>query len=601
MTRRVLCPSFLRSHGSVTGRMLIEIMRWRRRLSRHLRHRNKWTMFRKPSSTTTPFTIRNTTLGMEGTDPELFGLTLLSSDKFLHATTRLRNMIQWHFPSDPHTVYCGISAYSFNTDGDGINTTASRVKVGMAFLTRNDSNYQPKMFIMHDGRVSIGLTDGMTITSTAALSVNGDVYASGSLLFNVATSQLVGAVSPSQIPLPASAVTSGVFHIDRIPTLAPSQFGSGVLTSTQMPDIPASQFASGVLDAARIPDFNVSHFSETSLAASRIPNLTANKFTTGPSFPSMFSLSTVMTPADIGGVSRWRVGTSSFATGVAADTIALNTWSDTSGGQANIVCLSKSSIAMRIYQGAQGSSATPAFRDVAFIDNPHGNLKVACTDNSVNSFQTEVVADSGWTQFRIRGSSLWGDGVATYNASNIYTRGVLYCTVENVMLYNPHIPSNNGGTAGIRFGRAGGVATGTWWEIGVPTDGTYHIAREAGANKITISTAGAMTLTGDVTAFSDARKKTDVRQIEGALDKVGRMRGVFYRRKDAEERKMGVVAQEIAEVLPEAVHVNDWNGEEMMAVAYGNVVGLLIEAVKEAREERNKLEALVERWRRTKD
>jgi hypothetical protein len=80
---------------------------------------------------------------------------------------------------------------------------------------------------------------------------------------------------------------------------------------------------------------------------------------------------------------------------------------------------------------------------------------------------------------------------------------------------------------------------------------------------------------GDVTAYSDARLKDNVQTINGALDKVLSMRGVTFDK--GGQRGTGVIAQEMQEVMPEVVMQND----EYLSVAYGNLVGVLIEAVKE--------------------
>ncbi len=93
-----------------------------------------------------------------------------------------------------------------------------------------------------------------------------------------------------------------------------------------------------------------------------------------------------------------------------------------------------------------------------------------------------------------------------------------------------------------------------------------------------ISVAGSITATGDVTAYSDARLKTDVANITGALDLVRRMRGVRYQRLDTGAAGIGVIAQELREVTPELIAKND---DGLLSVAYGNLVGVLIEAVKE--------------------
>ena len=104
-----------------------------------------------------------------------------------------------------------------------------------------------------------------------------------------------------------------------------------------------------------------------------------------------------------------------------------------------------------------------------------------------------------------------------------------------------------------------------------------------------MSAAGAATFNssvtagGDVTAFSDMRIKHDIETIEGALAKVSDMRGVYFKRNNG-EAGTGVIAQEIENILPEVV-----NDGEYKSVAYGNMVGILIEAIKELKEEVEKL------------
>lgn len=95
--------------------------------------------------------------------------------------------------------------------------------------------------------------------------------------------------------------------------------------------------------------------------------------------------------------------------------------------------------------------------------------------------------------------------------------------------------------------------------------------------------AGNFTATGNVTAFSDERLKENVKTIEGALDKVAQMRGVTYNYKSElndGQRGTGVIAQEMQQVMPEVVEEGEY-----LSVAYGNLVGVLIEAVKELKAE----------------
>ena len=100
----------------------------------------------------------------------------------------------------------------------------------------------------------------------------------------------------------------------------------------------------------------------------------------------------------------------------------------------------------------------------------------------------------------------------------------------------------------------------------------------SGANAIFAGTlaSGAITSSGDVTAFSDMNLKSDIRTIDNALNRVCDLRGVFFT-KDG-EAGTGVIAQEIENILPEVVHDGEYK-----SVAYGNIVGVLIEAIKELR------------------
>jgi len=97
-----------------------------------------------------------------------------------------------------------------------------------------------------------------------------------------------------------------------------------------------------------------------------------------------------------------------------------------------------------------------------------------------------------------------------------------------------------------------------------------------------ISNTGTITAGGDITAFSDERLKTDIETIDNALDKVMNMRGVSYTKQA--EKGIGVIAQEVEKVLPEVV-----TDGEYKSVAYGNIVGVLIEAIKEQQKQINEL------------
>ena len=85
---------------------------------------------------------------------------------------------------------------------------------------------------------------------------------------------------------------------------------------------------------------------------------------------------------------------------------------------------------------------------------------------------------------------------------------------------------------------------------------------------------------GNVTAYSDERLKDDIETIDGALDKVCAMRGVMFTREG--NPGTGVIAQEVERIMPEVVEDADGGYK---TVAYGNLVGVLIEAIKELKAE----------------
>ncbi len=148
--------------------------------------------------------------------------------------------------------------------------------------------------------------------------------------------------------------------------------------------------------------------------------------------------------------------------------------------------------------------------------------------------------------------------------------------------------TGSGVTAGVRASVSAGTGISYNSGTGVITC-TVDTPAEVGLSNLSNNgnnLSGSFTATGNVTAFSDERLKENVETIEGALDKVSQMRGVTYNYKSElndGQRGTGVIAQEMQQVMPEVVEEGEY-----LSVAYGNIVGVLIEAVKELKEELNK-------------
>ncbi len=103
---------------------------------------------------------------------------------------------------------------------------------------------------------------------------------------------------------------------------------------------------------------------------------------------------------------------------------------------------------------------------------------------------------------------------------------------------------------------------------------------------------GSITSQGNITAYSDVRVKKNIRLIDASLDKVTKLNGVTFDRKDmACPKQTGLIAQDVLSVMPEAVQKDPETGH--LFVAYGNLVGLLVEAIKELKTEVDELKGRV--------
>lgn len=150
-------------------------------------------------------------------------------------------------------------------------------------------------------------------------------------------------------------------------------------------------------------------------------------------------------------------------------------------------------------------------------------------------------------------------------------------------------------------------------------DGITHIGRDTndflafnttnfawyldGVLDMRLSNSGTLDVDGDVVAYStvtnsDRRLKTDIQTIESASEKVSQLRGVEYtwnHGKRKGQRDIGLIAQEVEEVVPEVVSEGELlDGTTAKRVDYAKLVGLLIEANKELQQEVKELKEKVD-------
>jgi hypothetical protein len=203
---------------------------------------------------------------------------------------------------------------------------------------------------------------------------------------------------------------------------------------------------------------------------------------------------------------------------------------------------------------------------------PGGNVVVA-TD-----VRAPLLYDSNNTGYYLDPSST-STSLAVNGNIDCYARSASWA--EGIRI---RVPSTNT-WGGIRFTRDRGGNDGNW-AIGFTgidsTDDLTFWGNSGGseAMRMRLTLGGTLTTSGDIVAYSDKRVKENISTIENALDKVTKLRGVTYSRNDVEDKseKVGVIAQEIQEVLPQVVFEQE---DGMLGVSYGNITAVLIEAIKE--------------------
>ena len=232
------------------------------------------------------------------------------------------------------------------------------------------------------------------------------------------------------------------------------------------------------------------------------------------------------------------------------------------------------------------------------IDSDNGHFLYnpsTATLSGLNIAASTITASNGSGIQALNGSNISSGtvpvariGTGTKNTSTFY-RGDGTFQVVQVAINN----LTNAGNNRILTSSGGSDANS---ETNLTFDGTtFQVA--AGSNYVNLAN-GAITATGNITAFaSDIRLKTEIKPIENAVAKLLKLNGFTYELNELAgslgyelngERYSGVSAQEVKEVLPEAVKPAPINSD-YMTVQYEKLVPLLIEAIKELKSEIDEL------------
>lgn len=205
-------------------------------------------------------------------------------------------------------------------------------------------------------------------------------------------------------------------------------------------------------------------------------------------------------------------------------------------------------------------------------DDSTDTLSISVTSNSINADKLNVTGNGTATQFLRSdgdGSFTWATPIdTTYVAgSGLDLSGITF-SVESDLRGEVSFIGNSSSNyieSGSNLAQmvVGGISRLVAHETGGYCTGNFEI-------------------TGTLTETSDKRLKSDIEKIEGGLEKVCKLSGYTFVKDGQDQRVAGVIAQEVLEVLPEAVIGTE---ETNYSVAYGNMVGLLIEAIKDLKAE----------------
>jgi hypothetical protein len=212
---------------------------------------------------------------------------------------------------------------------------------------------------------------------------------------------------------------------------------------------------------------------------------------------------------------------------------------------------------------------------LGFSNDNLGVREYFSANGGMNSFRFNTAGPNAGEVMRLTEGGLLGLGTAaptetltvvgTMSLSNAVSPGkALISTSNNVMQYSA-------------FNTASNTISHEWYSGGATSNPLMVL--DFNGNLLM---EGSMTATADVYAFSDARLKTALAPISGALASLRSLVGYTFLRTDlpTEGRSTGLLAQDVQAVLPEAVKQSTQEGG-YLSVSYGSMAGLFVEAIKD--------------------
>lgn len=268
------------------------------------------------------------------------------------------------------------------------------------------------------------------------------------------------------------------------------------------------------------------------------------------------------------------------ATSAESATTASKLGTSTVGGTAQGIYLSNGS--PTAVSGTVGSATVPVYMSNGVITQCNTTLGVNISGSAASATNANYANSAGSATNDSAGRNI----VNTYfpKAGGRCSGAVIsesmnndgYCHFRAVAGNYGFMIRNDGGTTWFLM-TASGNQYGSWIESAHP----MWISNDT---RVVSFGVGAFAPYFQIT--SDRRLKSDLKKIDSALEKVSQLAAYTYKKQGVETRQAGVIAQDVEKVLPEAVGENT---DGYKTVDYSSVTALLVNAIKELREEVNEL------------
>ena len=198
------------------------------------------------------------------------------------------------------------------------------------------------------------------------------------------------------------------------------------------------------------------------------------------------------------------------------------------------------------------------------------------------------------------GAHIYPNRQTSYGSWNILgNRSGWYGLAFSQPTWDPHLMFDGNGSGGIYL--QGG---GRWVYYHNRGNNCTGFASSATLAGYRVRINGSLYCDGNVVAYSDERDKENIVTIDNALEKVLQLRGVYYNRKtrkrlvdDRDEiykgRQLGLIAQEVKDIVPEVVSYAE--EVDQYGLDYPKMVGLLVEGIKDQQDIINKQQEKVDK------